>query len=277
MSFMSRARNGWQLAKTSLKIIKENKNLMVFPLFSGISLILILITFLGGSFVFLDSILEGLESSNESSQQIMGIVFIFFYYLINYFIVVFFNSGLVHCTRRILDGETTSVGEGIRYAVDNVGRIFTWAVIAATVGTLLQLLSRAGKVGDFVASLIGLGWSVLTFFVVPVLLYEDRSVVDSIKQSGRILKEKWGDSLVGNASLVLLQIAAFIVVGLIAYVLVNIMGTWGFAPAVLLFLLVIVVASTAKTIFMTAIYNHVTDHEIRYFDADILDAAFASK
>ncbi|MGH1334505.1 MAG: DUF6159 family protein [Aureispira sp.] len=274
---MSRARNGWQLAKTSLHIIKENKALIVFPLLSGFSLVLILATFFGGSFLFLDNILGGLESSSERSQQIIGIVFIFFYYLINYFIVVYFNAGLVHCTRRILDGNETSVGEGIRYANDNIGRIFTWAVVSATVGTLLQLLSRTGKVGEFVANFIGFGWSVLTFFVVPVLLYEDHSVVDSVKRSGRILKEKWGSSLVGNASLGLFQLVAFLVLGIVAYLLINVIGVWGILPVAFVGLLIVVVFSAANTIFMTAVYNRVTDHEIRYFDSNILDAAFRAK
>lgn len=274
---MSRARNGWQLAKTSLTIIKENKTLLVFPILSGISLVLILATFFGGSFLFLENILGGLESSSEASQQIIGLVFMFFYYLINYFIVVFFNAGLVHCTRRILDGEETSVGEGVRYATDNIGRIFAWAVVSATVGTLLQLLSRTGKVGEFVASFIGFGWSVLTFFVVPVLLYEDRSIIDSVKQSGRILKEKWGSSLVGNASLGLFQLLAFLILGVVAYLLINVFGVWGILPVALVALLIIVTFSAASTIFMTAVYNRVTDHEIRYFDSDILDAAFRAK
>jgi hypothetical protein len=277
MSFMSRARNGWQLAKTSLQIIKDNKSLLVFPILSGISLVLILATFFGGGFLFIDAVLGGLESSGETGQQILGIALIFFYYLINYFVVVFFNAGLVHCTRRILDGNKTTVGEGIAYARDNIGRIFTWAVVAATVGTLLQLLSRAGKLGEFVAGLLGLGWSVLTFFVVPVLLYEDRSVIDSVKQSGRILKDKWGDSLVGNASLGVFQFIAMVLVFGLAYLLVGGIGFWGVLPALFLGLLVVVTFSAAKTIFMTAIYNHITDHEIRYFDPNILDNAFMIK
>lgn len=274
---MSRIKNGWQLAKTSLQIIKENKTLIVFPILSGVSLLLILATFFGGGFLLLGNMVDNLESSSEASQQILGIVIIFFYYLINYFVVVFFNSALVHCTRRILDGETTSVGEGIRYASDNLGRIFTWAVISATVGTLLQLLSRTGKVGEIVAGLIGFGWSVLTFFVVPVLLYEDRSVMGSIKESGRILKEKWGDSLVGNASLGFLQFLALAALGLVGYFLVKVVSVWMLFPVLLIGLLIIVTFSAAKTIFMTAVYNRVTEHEIRYFDVDILDAAFATK
>lgn len=274
---MSRIKNGWTLAKTSLNIIKDNKTLIVFPILSGVSLMLILATFFGGGFLFLGTVMGGLESSSEATQQIIGIAFIFVYYLINYFVVVFFNAGLVHCTRRILDGNTTTVGEGIKYASDNIGRIFTWAVISATVGTLLQLLSRAGKAGEFVASLIGFGWSVLTFFVVPVLLYEERSVIGSIKESGRILKDKWGDSLVGNASLGFLQFLAFAGAALLGYLLYSIIGVWGIAPAIALFLLIMVVFSAAQTIFMTAIYNHVTEHEIRYFDSNILDDAFVVK
>ena len=46
MSFFDRLSNGWTLALNSFKVLKENKQLIIFPVLSGISLVLIM-----GSFV----------------------------------------------------------------------------------------------------------------------------------------------------------------------------------------------------------------------------------
>ena len=40
MGFFERLSNGWTIAMSSFKVLKENKQLIVFPILSGISLIL---------------------------------------------------------------------------------------------------------------------------------------------------------------------------------------------------------------------------------------------
>jgi len=98
MSFIDRLSNGWKIAMTSFKILKANKQLVIFPILSGISLLLIF-----GSFVTI--LLAGVGWDTDALQQTsrgMDYLFIFLYYLVNYFIVVFFNTTLVHCTHCIL-------------------------------------------------------------------------------------------------------------------------------------------------------------------------------
>ena len=46
MGFFTRLSNGWNISMNSFKVLKENKQLVLFPILSGISLMLIL-----GSFV----------------------------------------------------------------------------------------------------------------------------------------------------------------------------------------------------------------------------------
>ena len=49
----------------------------------------------------------------------------------------------------------------------------SWIQTTATIGMILrQIQENAGILGRIVIGLVGIAWSVLTYFVVPVLLYE---------------------------------------------------------------------------------------------------------
>jgi len=45
------------------------------------------------------------------------------------------------------------------------------------------------------AALGGLAWSLATFFVVPLLVFERTSVLDSIKGSAELIKRTWGEQM----------------------------------------------------------------------------------
>lgn len=276
MGFFSRLSNGWELAKISLRTINQNRSLLLFPVFSVISLILVLATFFGGGFFLFGDTIDRLMN-DEQSGNILGIAIIFIYYLINFFIIVFFNSALIFCAVKILNGEETSLQEGFDFAFSRIGKIFGWSVLSATVGTLLQLLQETGKIGEIIASLIGLAWSVMTFFVVPVLIYEDKGVFESVKESGRLMKQKWGESLAANVSFGLfhfLGIAAGI--GL-CVLLMKFSVILGITVGLGVILLVSTVMSAARTVFVAAVYNHVTGRPTGEFDERTLDSAFIQK
>ncbi len=45
MNFFTRLSNGWTIAMNSFKVLKENRQLIIFPILSGISLVLIMVSF----------------------------------------------------------------------------------------------------------------------------------------------------------------------------------------------------------------------------------------
>ena len=57
------------------------------------------------------------------------------------------------------------------------------------------------KVGEVIASLLGTAWSVMTFFVVPVLVVEKVGPFAAVGRSISLLKKTWGEALVGNMGL----------------------------------------------------------------------------
>lgn len=277
MGFFTRIGNGWELVKVSLDTINKNKSLLLFPVFSVFSLVLILGTFLGGTFFFFGDSLEQLFNDEESGQ-IAGYAVVFVYYFINFFIVVFFNSALIFCAVKILNGEETTLGEGISFAMSKIGKIVAWAAVASTVGTLLQVLQNNGKIGKFVASLFGLAWSLLTFFVVPVLIFEDKGVIDTIKQSGRMMRDKWGESLAGNVSFGIFHFLGIVVGILVGIALAGAVNPiLGIVVGICIVILVSTVISAAQTIFVAAVYNRVNGKPVGNFSYGTLDEAFIRK
>ena len=113
-----------------------------------------------------------------------------------YFAIVFFNVGLVHCTRIYLQGGTPSFSEGVNFSMTRIPIILGWAILSATVGIVLKAIEEnTGIFGTIVSRIVGLVWSVATFFVVPILAYEEVGPISALKRSGSLMKEKWGESI----------------------------------------------------------------------------------
>ncbi|MBK9335637.1 MAG: hypothetical protein IPM98_03210 [Lewinellaceae bacterium] len=277
MTFFERLSSGWKLANLSYQTINENRSLLLFPVFSTIALLAVLATFFGGTFLLVGEEIETLMN-DEQYGGLLGYGLVFLYYLISFFVIVFFNTALIHCAIKILNGEQTSLSEGLNFAFSRIGKIFAWSVLSATVGTLLQALQETGKIGQIISSLIGVAWSILTFFVVPVLVYEDRGVLDCVKESGRLMKQKWGESLSANVSFGLfnfLGILASVAIGIVLATYVNVV--LGIVIGLLLILLVSTIATAARSVFVAAVYNHVIGKPTGNFDGAALDSVFMRK
>ncbi|MGB1121573.1 MAG: DUF6159 family protein [Saprospiraceae bacterium] len=276
MNFFDRLKNGWTIAMLSFKTINENRTLLLFPVVSSVSLIIVLLTFFGGGFLLIGDSIDSLLQ-DDMMGNIMAYALIFTYYLINYFIIVFFNAALIHCSVKIFNEEPTDLSDGINYATSKIDKIFSWAVLSATVGTVLQAIRNTGRIGEFVAGLMGGAWSILTFFVVPIVIYENKNVIDSVKESTAIMREKWGESLAGSVSFGIFQVLGIIVTLGIFILLVQVNIILGLAAAMMFLLLTFTVVSAARTIFVAAVYNHVKGQPTGNFGEDTLDSVFFSK
>ena len=147
MKFFDRLSNGWQLAKTSLAIIEEEKSLLLFPVLSTLALIMVCATFFGGGyFIFGEELLTAADTAETGAAvSPFAYVLAFLYYFVTYFVIIFFNSALVHCAVQILNGEQTSLSEGLEFATSKLDKILAWTSIAATVGLLLKILQSNDK------------------------------------------------------------------------------------------------------------------------------------
>ena len=181
------------LVKTSWNILMDDKKLLVFPILSGIVSLIVLLTF-ALPLIFTDSFM-----SNGDFGPIMFYGLLFVFYAVSYFVVIFFNTALITCVNARLNGKEATIGDGLSNAMRHFSSILAWALISATVGLILRALEeKFGFIGQIAVALIGGAWSLVTFFVVPVLILEDKGVVDSMKDSVALIKKTWGESIVGG-------------------------------------------------------------------------------
>lgn len=275
MGFLDRLSNGWKLSMSSFAVIKKHKQLLIFPVLSGASLLLLFASYLAILLVPND----GNFSAVVEESDIVTYIGLFVFYLINYFIVVFFNMGLIHCARIYFQGGVPKVSDGLNFSLSRIGDILAWSAMAATVGLIFRLLEEyLGKVGQIIAAFAGLAWSITTFFVVPVLAYENLTPIAAFKRSAQIMKEKWGESLGSSFSFGIVQFLGILIIGLPLFFLGSLIGL---IPSIVLaaigVLFVIAVTSAGQTIFISAVYHRINDNELEDFDDNLLDSAFIHK
>ncbi len=259
---MGRIGTGWQLTKTSLHVLRGDKKLLLFPLISGLVLIAILASFVGGMVLTV-----GFTATfGGDAVWLFAILMVVFYFLC-FFIGIFFNAAIIGAATIRLDGGNPTLGDGLRLASQNLGRIFLWAVFAATVATILRaIMQRMGFVGKIIIGLVGIAWSLATFFVVPVVVYEKLGPWAAVKRSARLFKSTWGETLVGTFSMggifVLLGLAGILMPILGWYVGEGIGLVVGLVVLVVYWLVLALVASAASSILVAALYRYATTGKV---------------
>lgn len=277
MSFFDRLANGWAITKSSFSILKKNKQLLIFPVLSGISLVMILAIIIVPILASAGWDLGNLNINFDNDT--VPYLFTFLFYLVNYFVVVFFNMALIHCTKLYLAGEEPTIGAGIRFSLSRIGVIFSWAIFAATVGTLLKAIQEnAGWLGKLVAGGLGIVWGVTTFFVVPVIAYENLGPVGAFKRSAEIMKNKWGEGLASTFSLGLIQFIAILLIALVSFLVATITHPFiGIALGVLMAFIVMTIISAAETVFISLVYQNINGNVEEHFNQQLIDGLFTKK
>ena len=194
----NRITRSFDLLKASATVLKADRQLLVFPLLSGVALFMVLLCFalplLGlGAF-------DGLNSRDDVTPMLYSVAFVF--YVVQYFVIFYCNAALVGCVMMRLDGGTPTVKDGLRIANSRFGAILGYAVIAATVGVILRAIEeRVGFLGRWITALVGAGWTLATFLVVPVLVVRDVGAIASVKESAGMFKRTWGENVAGQAGM----------------------------------------------------------------------------
>lgn len=277
----ARFSRSWALIKASGEVLKQDKELMVFPLCSAIASILLV-----ASFIVPLVVTESWRQFESDGSPLPWVV-LFVFYLVQYFIVFFFNAALVGAAMIRLDGGDPTVSDGFRIARSKVGAILGYAAIAATVGLILRMIEeRAGFIGRWVAGLLGVAFTVATFLTVPLLVSRDIGPMDAVKESAELLKRSWGENIIGNAGIGIvftLLYFALAVVGAFCFFLVAGAENGSIMIAsvgviVLAFIALGLVHSALQGVYAAALYRYVADGEkSQAFSDDLLQGAFKAK
>ena len=210
---MERISYTFDMMRSSWEVLKAEKQLVLFPLISGVCCVLVLLSF---ALPLRATAIPTAEQLHERTLLYYGLLY-FLFYFVNYFIVIFFNSAVVACAILRMRGGEPTLSTGFHAALSRLPQIVGWALVAATVGMILRTLEnltrkRGSWVGQIGAGLLGMTWSVMTFLVVPILVVEKKGPFAALKESVALLKKTWGEQLVGGFSFGLV----FLLLGLAA-------------------------------------------------------------
>jgi hypothetical protein len=172
----------------------------------------------------------------------------------------------MHCASIRMNGGDPTVADGFKGAFSRIGAIFMWSLVSATVGMILRAIAeRAGLIGRIITSLLGVAWSILTYFAVPVMIFEGAGVGRSIKRSGELIKKTWGEALVAQSGMGLFFGMLFLLglIPLFGSIFLAAQGSLGAIVAVIVGAAVVfywiglgVVSAALQGVFHVALYRY---------------------
>jgi hypothetical protein len=270
---MSRFQNSLALAKSSWQVLRDDKQLTMLPLLSLLTTLAVaVVVLLPIGLIVRDG--SGGYSGSKPLVWILG----FLGAVAFTYIVVFFNAALVFAANSRFQGEPVSVGESIHAARARAHVLLPWAIVSATVSVVLRgIEQRGGIFGRIVGSLAGVAWSVVTFLVLPVLVFEGLGPIEAVKRSATLFKHTWGENVMTNAGIGLVGLFA-VLGGALPLVLFLAIGgpvaVLGIALFVLWCVVVMLVSSTLTGIFQTALYRYATGAPVPGFEPGELQSSF---
>jgi len=273
--------NSFALVKASARVLRLDKELMVFPLMSGVAAVLVAASFAAPLFWA-----GGPRIFGDGGGTYLAYTLGFLFYLAQYTVIFFFNSALVGAALIRLDGGDPTVSDGLAIAAKRMGSIVGYAAIAATVGMILRFISeRSGWLGRLAVSFVGMAWTLATYLTVPILVTKDIGPIDAVKESSKIFKRTWGEQVVGNfgigSAVFLMGLSWTLFVVLFAVGAASV----GSAPltvavagiAVAGYVLLALFGSAIQGIYTAALYRYAMTGEAGTFDPHIMGNAFRPK
>src|SRR5688572_10375262 len=99
----------WTMVKASARVLRSDKELLIFPMISAVALLLITASFAVP--FFLTGSHETLRDSEDLGAQIMSYVLLFLFYLVQNFVAFYCNTALVGAAAIRLQGGDPTLGD----------------------------------------------------------------------------------------------------------------------------------------------------------------------
>ncbi len=272
---MSRMRRGWALTKKSWGLLRENRELLRFPLYGAVATILCAAIVIGPGVYLID----------DGQVALGGPLAVIGFYLLAV-IGTFFSVGLAATADMIFHGQGATVGDGIAVARSRLSQICGWAAVSTVVGLVLSALeNQTGVLGSIFGRLLAVGWSLITFLATPVIALEGTGPFETLKRSGSLFKSRWGQQVTGNIAIGgavflfgILPSMLLIGAGVLIWATASFVGALLVVLGVIGFAISVLISSALSGIFGVALYRYALDGEaVGGFTPDELESAVKPK
>ncbi|MBM02044.1 MAG: hypothetical protein CL762_04940 [Chloroflexi bacterium] len=266
--FMTKISNTFKMMRSCLVVLRKDRELIFFPIFAAISILILLAVYN----------LFGLIPTEESEVSAAPILILLF--VANFFIVLF-NSALVSAALERLRGGDPNVRSGLVHAIKHIHHIVIWSIIVTIVAILIAIIRGDRRersiMRELFASFLQAGWTMMTFFVVPIIVSENLSPISAIKRSTSLFKQTWGDQVIANFGFGIFQFLAIILSIAVGWFFGLFSQTLGFVIGALCASMSVAIIYTLEGIYKAALYEFALGEKPLEFQQEDLRTAYRSK
>ena len=272
--------------KTSWGVLKKDPELLWLTVYGAVFAVLGIAI---GGLIALFGGMAAAADSNEWWESHGTVLYIagFVATLLSSFSNVFFHGALVHGALDRLTGGDPTVRNAIAGTNQRFRYLLSWSVVSVIFASIMQAIRRRGGfIVDMFAWAAEAAWSVISFLVLPVIIAERKGPIRSIKRSTGLLKDTWGENLIGQFGIGIVGFVAALpgiaLGGILAWI-----GNYGGSPgliwtgivvAALWTICVSLFFSALKSVYQAVLYCYAVKHEVpEGFEAVGIEEAFVAK
>jgi len=207
---------GFDLAKESVGLIRKNTAILIFSLLTGLTIEMeigtqYLIDLMTGSGAMVNS-----ASVIVAKGSLSWLSLIFTTSFAGHLLGTFVVASLFTVVSVTLAGRIPTVHEGLANAWLHLRTIAAWALLITTVQTAIESARvwYPGGILEIGGSILLVSVYMLTLFVVPVFLFEEKSLREAIVGSAGIVRTYWREISGGLTTIIL----AFFIMGFIGLI-----------------------------------------------------------
>jgi hypothetical protein len=218
----------WEIFRCSLELLRREKTLVLFPIFTAVCTVGICLFFLAPVVLqptgygytqaehwkaversVFTADLAAPEPGKAAGHQRAALTdkaaaYLAFIYFGSLFLATFFNTAFASQIFSALQGGPVSIAAGLRFSLGRWREILVWSLFAGVVGMIIRRLEeKFGFIGRFVLRLVGVAWSIASVFAISVIVMEPVTAnpVDILRKSAETIKKTWGEALAGYAGM----------------------------------------------------------------------------
>ena len=266
MGFFATIGRGWEMSKLSMSVVKKDPELMVYMIFSGVMSLACLIGMSIPQFLEMD---WAVNSDGSFTPAYYGFTFVG--YMVLSIVVVFWNCAIIANANIRLTGGDPKFADGVNAALKRLPIIIVWGIIAGTVGLLLKFLEGVARSSDHPAAAAlatvihiigGLAWWVMTFFMIPHLILENKSIGDALKASKTTFFDTWGENIVSGLGIGAIAFLFGIPIVALTIGMTIVAGPVGLLVGAVLIGLLIAWANAAEQVAVVALFRYAKDKKM---------------
>ena len=266
MGFFATIGRGWEMSKLSMSVVRKDPELMVYMIFAGVMSLACLIGMSMPQFLEMD---WAVNPDGSFTPAYYG--FSFVGYMVLSIVVVFWNCAIIANANIRLTGGDPKFADGVNAALKRLPIIIVWGIIAGTVGLLLKFLEGVARSSDHPAAAAlatvihiigGLAWWVMTFFMIPHLILENKSIGDALKASKTTFFDTWGENIVSGLGIGAIAFLFGIPIVALTIGMTIVAGPVGLLVGAVLIGLLIAWANAAEQVAVVALFRYAKDKKM---------------